>query len=255
MRHAIQAGNAGTLSKVDARALVDGSAVIRASRQLSALPSDRILPLVRHVYTRSVSWALYTSEYLESLHRLLAAITSKHTSGRAIRVLEVCAGGGVLAALMKARGFVWMATDANPPASASGEVSQRSALAAVQEATEGGSAVDVVFFSWWSRSQPKKKKKRKHEDELPTDTEEPEPRHVDPEDRRVAEHCAAANVPIVFVSEPAGGITGSSELWQGAYTIGLAAGHVADFDDVCNWNGFSDCTWVLLPRATANTAL
>ena len=256
MQQYVESGRAGKLTAAEARALIDGSAVIKRSRELSALPPDRVIPLIRHVYTRSVSWALYTREYLDSLHKLLEAMAGESASGRAVRVLEVCAGGGMLARCMRERGIVWMATDANPPASAADDVSQRGALAAVQDAVQdaaaGGSAVDVVFFAWWSEPKAKKPKKRKHDLAAAAAEEDaPTPVAAPAEDRLVAEHCAAAGVPIVFVSEPVGGITGSSELWQagGPYAIEPACDHVDGFEDVANWDGFADRTWVLRPRA------
>ena len=55
---------------------------------------------------------------------------------------------------------------------------------------------DVVFWSWWSRSEA-------HDANVGGYTSE---------ERACAEHCHRLNIPIVFVGEAAGGITGGLSL-------------------------------------------
>lgn len=234
----IQAGQHGTLTKAAAEALVDGREVVRSFRTLSTLPLDRVTPLIRHVYTQSVCWALFTSEYFDSLGRLIKRLTDHR--GGSTRVLEVCAGSGVMVKPMRERGIEWTGTDASPPSATLSDVTVRTALTAVQEAV----GIDVVFFAWWSK--PRQNKRRHGKSSL---------RELDdtgdaalPEDRRLVDFCVAHGIPVVFVSENEGGITGSPELWHGDYQVQPAkdvAGE--DFVDVTNWVGFSDRTWVILP--------
>ena len=92
---------------------------------------------------------------------------------------------------------------------------------------------DVVFWSWWSRSEA-------HDANVGGYTSE---------ERACAEHCHRLNIPIVFVGEAAGGITGGLQYWKGApWTTVHARGLYADADeplvDVSRWRGFDDCTWV-----------
>ena len=44
-----------------------------------------------------------------------------------------------------------------------------------------------------------------------------------PEDVQVVCACARAGIPIIFVGEPRGGLTGSCELWDGPWSIQPAA--------------------------------
>ena len=69
-----------------------------------------------------------------------------------------------------------------------------------------------------------------------------------PEDCRRVSHCLQMDIPVVFLSEPEGGLTGSPELWAGEYQIIPAAELVKGFVDVQRWKGFSDSTYVILPR-------
>lgn len=92
---------------------------------------------------------------------------------------------------------------------------------------------DVVFWSWWSRSEA-------HDANVGGYTSE---------ERACAEHCHRLNIPIVFVGEAAGGITGGLQYWKGApwttvHARGLYADEEEPFVDVSRWRGFNDCTWV-----------
>ena len=242
------AGRAGKLTAAQAHELVEGAAIIQRSRELRALPLESVQPLLRHTYSRSVSWALFTCEYMSALVGLLQAVTGQPRP----RVLEVCAGGGLLVEPMLNAGLEWRATDANPPSTAVGAVEACGALAAVQDAASNVEAeqISAVFFAWWSKSQPKKK--RKHDQPGAADDHE----HASStlpvaEDRQLAEYCVARKIPVVFVSEPKGGLTGSPALWEGdaegAYRIRPAAELLISFVDVPNWPGFQDRTWVIQP--------
>ena len=77
-----------------------------------------------------------------------------------------------------------------------------------------GDAVDVVFWSWWPRD--------------------------DAGDAAVAAQCAARGLPVIFVGEPIGGITGSAELWE----------RLPDTQPLVEivvpcWPGLQDSTWVV----------
>lgn len=100
---------------------------------------------------------------------------------------------------------------------------------------------DVVFWSWWSRSEA-------HDANVGAYISE---------ERAVAEHCHRLNIPIVFVGEAAGGITGGSQYWNDApwTTVHARSLYVDEeepithkkmesFVDVSQWRGFNDCTWV-----------
>lgn len=87
----------------------------------------------RDVYAAEVSWAVYTTEYIDSLARLL--------EGK--KVLEVASGRGVIQPIMRERGIEWVSTDAAPP-SGEDHVIQMNA----EQAIEAYPDVDVVFASW-----------------------------------------------------------------------------------------------------------
>ena len=234
----INAGRTGTLSHAQAAAMVDGTAVVRRSPELAMLPLDQVAPIIRHTYTRHVSWALFTQDYFDSLHGLLQLLLGARPDP--VRVLEVCAGSGAVMGPMRERGYVWTATDVNPPnrGLVYGAVERCGALAALQAAVDAN-AVDCVFFAWWSKPKPNK---RKQDGEQSTAPEVPE-------DRRLVELCVKHAIPVIFVSEPEGGITGSAELWRGsgaAYRIRPAAELVPGFVDIARWTGFSDSTYVVV---------
>ena len=258
--------SSGSLTASEAEQLIDPRRLVAGQRDLAAMPLDRLQPLVRTVYTSHATWALFTVEWMSSMKRLLDQLAEhsrqeSSTSSRR-RVLEVCAGRGALTRPMRARGIDWQSTDVNPPSASDAEaVTRCGALQAVQErllAQRGAESGDgarcdqgdltAVVWAWWSKPKVSSKKKRKaagtssDEDEPPS----PQPAALD-EDRKVAECCMEAGVPVVFVSEPRGGITGSLSLWDGSYTIVPAVDLVEDFVDVPNWPGFSDRTWVILP--------
>ena len=246
----VTAAHAGTLTASQAAQLVEGSSVAASRRELAELPLEAVRPLMRQTFSRRATWALFTVEWLDSLQRLLALL---HVGDA--RVCEVCAGGGVLAQLMRARGVDWVASDANPPRGAQELVVRQGAL----EAVAAQASVGAVFWAWWSK--PRDATKRKH-----TGADAPlraaaggggdadsgsTASSIAPEDRRLVEACVARGIPVVFVSEPRGGITGSCELWDGPYEVSSAAELCAAasiaFEDVPQWPGFSDRTFVVLP--------
>ena len=250
LRMQIEAGKLGKLTAEQARGMVEGTDIVRRNRDLSSLPLERVTPLIRHIYTRHVSWALFTQEYCDALHKLFGLLINGRR--QTARVLEVCAGSGALVNPMRERGVEWSATDANPPKVTLGEVKTSGALAAVLEAAPAKRAdtgygwvpaeIDAVFFAWWSKP---KKPKRKQADE---DAEEAVVDDPVPEDCRLVAHCLQMDIPVVFLSEPEGGLTGSPELWAGEYQIIPAAELVKGFVDVTRWKGFTDSTYVILPR-------
>ena len=75
----------------------------------------------REVYVRSVSWSVYTVEYIDRLKRLVKEVSGKDNPS----VLEVCAGNGVLGKVMDN----WTCTDISPTKS---HVIKAKAVAAVK---------------------------------------------------------------------------------------------------------------------------
>ena len=208
----------GLLSAADAAGLTTGSLLEGSS--LADLPRDEMRMLIRNTFTSRVSWALFTEPWVASVSALL----SRLIGGRRGAVLEVCAGSGVLSSVMAARGFEWVATDRTPGPGSAAEA--RGALDSLLSFGERGPA--AVFWSWWSRNDA----------------------GAADEERLVAEHCYSRGIPVVFVGEPRGGITGSSLLWDGPWKI-TAAQDLLDVDappfaDVACWEGFEDRTWVLV---------
>ena len=69
------------------------------------------------------------------------------------------------------------------------------------------------------------------------------------EDRLVAEHCVERGLPIIFVGEGRGGVTGSTSFWAGPWRPALLSEVIEGFQDVPNWDGQFDRTWCLRPGA------
>ena len=163
--------------------------------------------LSRGLYQGEVSWFLFSSEWLDALALLLKS--RGHT-----RVLEVAAGSGVLAAPMRHRGLSWRTTDARPASTGPTGDEPPEACDALSAVARHGDATDVVFWSWWPRD--------------------------DAGDAALAAECAARGVPVVFVGEPAGGLTGSAELWERSPD----PRPLAELTLPC-WPGLRDCTWAV----------
>lgn len=209
----------GVLSAADAAGLTTGSLLDGSS--LASLPRDEMRLLIRNIFTTHVSWALFTEGWVVSVLALLKRLIGSRVGP----VLEVCAGSGVLSSVMAARGLEWVATDRAPGPGSS--ATTRGALDSLLSFGEVGPA--AVFWSWWSRNDA----------------------GAATEERLVAEHCHSCGIPVVFVGEPRGGITGSSMLWDGPWKITAAQDHpdpdvALAFADVARWEGFEDRTWFLI---------
>ena len=90
--------------------------------------------LLREHYVQHVSWALYTTEYADSLARLF--------KGKI--VLEVCAGNGILKKMMTARGVTWQSVDTHlSDIAIRNGVTKEDAIVAAKVY-----AYDVLFASW-----------------------------------------------------------------------------------------------------------
>ena len=163
--------------------------------------------LSRGIYQGQVSYFLFTKEWLDALALLL------RSRGRT-RVLEVAAGSGVLAAPMRHRGLSWLATDPHSASTALLGTEPPEACDALTALARHGDAVDAIFYSWWPRD--------------------------DAGDAALAAECAARGLPIIYVGEPAGGMTGSAVLWE--QWPGMRP--LAELTLPC-WPGLRDCTWVV----------
>lgn len=117
--------------------LVEDAKIARGSVRWSIDASmDRYT--ARDVFCQEASWALITVQYADKLAEVM----------RGKRVLEVGAGRGVLAAMMKARGIDWTATDACPPkVKHSWQPPPPRKLAAMDAVLS--IPFDVLVWSWW----------------------------------------------------------------------------------------------------------
>jgi hypothetical protein len=183
----------------------------------------------RQLYSSAVSWAVYTIEYRKSLRKLLQSIAP----GERIRVLEVCAGRGVLAKHMPDDQIEWLSTDGDP---AEPHVIELDAMIAIETMQ-----FDVVFVSWVP-----------YESEL---------------DWELAVRCAQLGKPMIIVGESEGGCTGSHKFWGRVrdpngesrwdtikidlpYTVEYADSVSSDFEDVPQWDGMHDYTSVVVPKGS-----
>ena len=255
LRDIMQAGRSGRLDAHQAAALIDGTKITAGQRSLAALPIAQLQPLIRTTFSSRCSWALFTVEWMASLDHLFSLLHADRKEPR--RVLEVCAGRGVLTVPMRSRGIEWTATDERPPSDANPEdVSRIGAVAALkaQLGESDSKPLTAVFWAWWSKPRAQKKRKAAATEDVSPGTAEAAC-EVD-EDRQLAEFCSEAKIPMVFVGEPKGGITGSVALWEsGPYEIMTAADFIVsapgsnfEFCDVPNWHGFADRTFVILPK-------
>ena len=141
MRSIVESLKSGQLTEAAARSLVDGTAVDSvAAAAAPGVPAERV---ARHLCCATATWALFTVEWMDSVHALLC----ERGLGGA-RVLEVCAGNGCLTQPMRDRGYDWIATDQRPDPMNAVDPNLRSlsALGAVFELKP-----DLVFWSWWPR--------------------------------------------------------------------------------------------------------
>jgi len=179
----------------------------------------------REYYTAQVSWAVFTVEWLDSMARLL----------KNNKVLEVCAGRGVLIDLMRKRGVAWEATETHIPVGGHPEIIQQEALEAVR-----GRNPDVVFASWIP-----------YESTL---------------DQELMLLCKEKQIPLILVGESPGGCTGSHTFgqdyvnewdeekglktclampfWRKSMDTVFEQYGLGDFYDVPVWDGIHDYTCV-----------
>lgn len=127
------------LNRLQARPLTHRElCFITDEEQEAGLPSTGGVGLsLRPLYQRSVSWCLLTSRFVDEIDSLLASVGAK-------RIVEVAAGRGSLAQIMRARGFSWRAFDASS-VSSPGVV--RSSASRVLSSLRPGSC-DAIAVSW-----------------------------------------------------------------------------------------------------------
>lgn len=143
MAEMLACAKAGEMTNADWVAFCESVGIVPTRRWLHhGRPSLDHLPekfrgmapyIARDVYVSEVSWAIYTKEYIESLARLL----------KGKRVLEVCAGRGVLQPLMQARGVDWKSTDAIRIPGENHVITMKA-----DQALEYYDHAEVVFASW-----------------------------------------------------------------------------------------------------------
>lgn len=219
-------GSVGGLEKCQAERLV--RRLVRSAGKGKLTSNDAVMLTdrrmawgVRELYTSSVSWAIYTVEYMDSLARLAQSIAGKDRP----KVLEVCAGRGVLSRPMTERGIDWECTDARPVTE---NVQRADALKAI-----GESDADILFVSWVPYGSS-------------LDTE------------MAKKWCVEMGKPMIIVGERQG-CTGSEAFWGSyngdgdyeeielQYSIRWASDEVDDFTDVSQWDGIRDYTAVAAP--------
>ena len=184
----------------------------------------------RNNYAKAVSWSAYTSEFIDSLAKIV----------RGKKVLEVCAGNGVLGPIMRSRGIEWISTDEDPlsnhyivkkSVSDTGTV-RMDAITAIRTYRP-----DIVFASWIP-----------YESDL---------------DTKIMEE----RIPMILVGEGYGGCTGCQEFWGHGkynydteeydngkeidYTIERAVDKFPGFQDVTQWDGIHDQTYIVTPKTRA----
>lgn len=155
--------------------------------------------LYRDSVVRSVSWAVITTEYADALASVL----------KGLWVVEVCAGKGVLARMMQARGIDWFPTDIAPWDES---VESLDALSAIDKYD-----AEVVFGSWI------------------------------PYESTLDYEIARRRVPCIFITEGWGGCIGSEDLWEKADAEGYDI-FDWPLTDVPQWPSIHDHTVVVLPR-------
>lgn len=214
MLELIEAAKKGAMSLREFDAFCDSVGICEAAVWLrSGRPSLDHLPekfrhaarhCARDAYTAEVSWAVYTTEYIDSLTKLL--------EGK--RVLEVCAGRGILQPIMRKRGIEWISTDENPPAGAE-HVEGMNA----HDALDNYRNMDAIFASWIPLGA--------RWDVLLLD-----------------------RPPLVLVGEGPYGCTGSDQFWDLVDELKLETYEPAEryhewFEDIPKWEGVHDYTLVI----------
>jgi len=241
----LEAARSGELSLSAANHLLSGTIVREAElEEVRALASKKKLPsILRFLFTSKVSWAVFTIEWIDGL---AAFLTSLGLHGK--RVLEVCAGENTLSAPMRARGFDWVATDVTLRETAVSQPLELAAFDAVKKLEPS-----AVFWSWWSEgaaplaaaATAASSDPTAGASSTPSAAEPPSPPHG--EDRLVTEHCLERGLPLIFVGEGRGGVTGSASFWAGPWRPELVSDLLPGFADVPCWDGAYDRTWCLRP--------
>jgi hypothetical protein len=115
-----------------------------ASRPLTARESEVLFRrgsgaswTLKDIYNRSVSWCLISEEFVDLISSSLERVGAR-------RVVEVAAGRGVLARIMRKRGVSWQAYDATSVSSPG--VKRMSAQRVLQGLRPG--ECDAIFVSW-----------------------------------------------------------------------------------------------------------
>ena len=206
---------AGQLTHAECTELASGQLAVRLLEQSDSDEHPDLhyaANLSRALYQSYVSWFLYSSEWLDAL----ALQLKRH--GRT-RVLEVGAGGGVLAAPMRSRGLEWRTTDALPAHAGLPGEEPPEKLDALSALARYGDEAHVVFWAWWPRG--------------------------DAGDAALAAECARRGLPCVFVGAEHG-CNGSAALWeQGIQPLAELAVSSDAYVDVPCWPGVRDRTWVV----------
>lgn len=155
----------------------------------------------REKITKECSWFIFTARWLSELQRLV--------EGK--RVVEVCAGTGVLGPLMEARGIEWICTDIEPGGDHVRQLDafDRLELLSLQP--------DVLFAAW-----------------IPYGS---------------ILDCALAQTrcPLILVGESPGGCTGSEDLYEHeAWETAISPSDLYPaFEDVPQWDGIHDHTMLI----------
>ena len=235
----LEAARMGQMSEATAHSLLSGDTIKNAeSDEVRALSSKRKLPsILRFLFTSKVSWAVFTTEWLDSLARFLTSLGLPQGA----RVLEVCAGENTLSAPMRERGYDWVATDVTIRETAVTPPIQCGGYDAVRRYQPR-----AVFWSWWSEgATPVSADVTSQGTRDAQDTEESKnacDSAARGEDWQTADWCMKAEVPIIFVGEPRGGVTGSASFWAGPWRPSLVADITEEFHDVPRWDGQDDCS-------------
>ena len=156
---------------------------------------------VRNLTTKECSWFLPTAAWLDAMARLL--------EGR--RVVEVCAGNGILGPLMEERGIEWICSDREP---------QHEHVLHIN-AFDSDDILhlqpDVIFAAW-----------------IPYTSE-------------IDKSLAETRCPLIIVGECPGGCTGSEDFYEhDAWREAIDPRElITNFEDILQWDGIHDHTMMI----------